>query len=506
MKSKLLFWHDASVVHYAIAKYIQDNFDCELFAIFDVADKPRKFFENQKFVKYKKVWFYHDFILKTKRKPDLEYLKSIEEKYKIPLWLIATNDRFFNHFNIYYKFSYDEILLILEDEIKNFERILDEVNPDYMIFYEYHQQHNYIFYLMCKARKIKILMMVDTRTIMNSYHGKRKEINYYLTAEMDEFLPLPNILKTSTYKGVVSKDNSGVNNSNSSNLDLTPIHNSAPKYFSAFLKYLFTNDTNVKTHFSYFGRSKLKVIFKTIAYELRAKYRENFMKKNLNYAVPDDSPFIYFPLHQELERILLISAPFYTNQLEQIKNIAQSLPIGYKLYIKEHPGMRLRGWRSISEMKKIMKLHNVCLFHPSVEQTELISKCDLVISIKGTAAIEAAFHKKPSIIFENVGVYQLSSIHKLKNITELPNAIKNSLKMKIDPNEINTYVTASNQISFESEFAKIEETFQEQFGVGGYYVNVEIDSQKMKEFLEKFRLELTELAMAHIKKIKELSN
>ena len=51
---------------------------------------------------------------------------------------------------------------------------------------------------------------------------------------MDEFLPLPNILKTSTYKGVVSKDNSGVNNSNSSNLDLTPIHNSTPKYFSAF--------------------------------------------------------------------------------------------------------------------------------------------------------------------------------------------------------------------------------------------------------------------------------
>ena len=134
MKPKLLFWHDASVVHYAIAKSIQDDFDCELFSIFDVADKPRKFFENQKFVKYKKIWFYHDFILKTKRKPDLEYLKSTEKKYNIPLWLIATNDRFFNHFNTYRKFSYDEILLILEDEIKFFERVLDEVNPDYMIF------------------------------------------------------------------------------------------------------------------------------------------------------------------------------------------------------------------------------------------------------------------------------------------------------------------------------------------------------------------------------------
>ena len=153
-----------------------------------------------------------------------------------------------------------------------------------------------------------------------------------------------------------------------------------------------------------------------------------------------------------------------------------------------------------------MKLHNVCLFHPSVKQTELISKCNLVVSIKGTSAIEAAFYKKPSIVFENVGIYKLSSIHKLKNITELPNAIKNSLKMKIDPNEINTYLNAINQISFNSEFDKIEGAFQEQFGIGGYYVNTEIDSQKMKEFLEKFKPGLTELAMVHIKKIKELSN
>ena len=122
MKPKLFFWIDSAYVHFGLAKFIQDNFDCELFSIFEVSDKPKKFFQSQKLVKFKKTWFYHDYILKIKRKPDLNYLKSIEEKYNIPLWLIATNDRFFNHFNRFYKFSSDEILLILEDEIKLFSR------------------------------------------------------------------------------------------------------------------------------------------------------------------------------------------------------------------------------------------------------------------------------------------------------------------------------------------------------------------------------------------------
>ncbi len=314
MKHKLLFWHDVSMVHFALAKYIQDNFDCELFAIFDIADKSRLFFETQQFVNYKKIWFYYDYILKTKRKPNLDYLRSIEEKYDIPLWLIASNDRFFNHFNTYHKFSYDEILLILEDEIKIFEKILDQVNPDCMIFSEWHQQHNYIFYKVCKARKIKILMMSPTRTGAQIKGQKITNDRYYLTNEFDQFLPLPNIIKTSDKENIASKRVSEFTHSDSDNMDYPSVHNSISYYFSAFLKYLFTEDTNVKTHFTYFGRSKLKVIFKTIVHELRAKYRKNFMDKNLDYSIRDDLPFIYFPLHQELERVLLVAAPFYQNQ------------------------------------------------------------------------------------------------------------------------------------------------------------------------------------------------
>jgi hypothetical protein len=190
MKPKLFFWIDTSGVHYGLAKYIQDNFDCELFSIFEMTDKPKIFFESQKLVKFKKIWFYYDYILKIKRKPDLNYLKSIEKKYNIPLWVIAANDRIFNHFNNFYKFSRDEILLILEDGIKLFERVLDEVKPDFLVMFETHQQHNHLFYKICKARNIKILMTIPSRTPVTKDHLPNENM-YYLADEHDKFLPLP---------------------------------------------------------------------------------------------------------------------------------------------------------------------------------------------------------------------------------------------------------------------------------------------------------------------------
>ena len=105
MKPKLLFWIDALKIHFGLAKFIQDNLDCDMYSIFEITDKPKKFFQKQKLVEFKKVWFYYDYILKTKRKPDLNYLKSIEEKYNIFLWLIPANDRFFTNLNKFYRFS-----------------------------------------------------------------------------------------------------------------------------------------------------------------------------------------------------------------------------------------------------------------------------------------------------------------------------------------------------------------------------------------------------------------
>ncbi len=322
MKPKLLFWNDTMRLHFILAKYIQDNFDCEMYSIFEIPEGKKTFSQKQKFVKFKKVWYYHDYILKTKRKPDLNYLKAIEEKYHIFLWLIATNDRFFSNFNKFYKFSYDEILLILEDEIKLYEMILDEVKPDFVLMPNTDHQHNHIFYEICKSRGIKVITPFVARTGFYS-KGSVFPSRIYLNDHVDPYLPLPNKKnKKNDNKPTITQQNNTSTDKKYSDDALqfrVQEHLISRNYGKAATKYLFTKDENVKTHYTYFGRSKIKVIFEMLLYELRKQRRESFMNSNLKNEIDQKTNFVYFPLHQEIERILLLGAPFFMNQLEVIR-------------------------------------------------------------------------------------------------------------------------------------------------------------------------------------------
>ena len=121
MQKKILVWIDRSLVNFVLAKYLQENIECELYSIYDVIEKPKEYFEKQKLVKFEKSWYFHDHILKTENKIDKNYLNKIEKKYAIPLWLIASNDRFFNNFNQYYNFSYNEIMILVVKYLHDFQ-------------------------------------------------------------------------------------------------------------------------------------------------------------------------------------------------------------------------------------------------------------------------------------------------------------------------------------------------------------------------------------------------
>jgi len=61
-RPKILFWINTFFLHFGISNYIQKEFDSDLFAIIDVPNNPKKFFQQQKIVDFKKIWFYHNFI------------------------------------------------------------------------------------------------------------------------------------------------------------------------------------------------------------------------------------------------------------------------------------------------------------------------------------------------------------------------------------------------------------------------------------------------------------
>ena len=275
------------------------------------------------------------------------------------------------------------------------------------------------------------------------------------------------------------------------------------KRISAGIEYIFNSDNkNTETHFAYFGRSKSTVLLDAIKQSLQKRSRSSFIDQNLQTSIDRSEKFIYFPLGLDQEHSLLIGAPYYTNQIETIRHVAKSIPINYKLYVKEHPFSGTRNWRSISDYKEIMNIPNVRLLHHSIPNDELFQNCSLVIAAMGSSCLDAAFYGKPSIIFGKMFYSILPSVHHVETLSKLPEIIRSSLQESVNLQDIERFMTIfeKNSVDFNlNRFTLIESNT---FFYNGQLVDVEITEPQMKSFIEETTKMFSPLVDEHIKKLK----
>lgn len=496
MTNKIVFWIDAFLLPYCIAYYLQKiDPDCEIYAVVDLTPKPKKFFDKQSLVQFKKIWYYHDKIT-TNATLDLSYLTHFEKKYNIDLWKLAINERLFYRFNNFHKFNDKEIQIILEQECKLFESILDEIKPDFLIGQKPNYHHSELFYELCLKKGVIPILITQSRIAYHSIlcqdaqkldssplFNEIKSNNRSLS-ELRDFLKSVNVSKQLIdYKNNLSNSNYGK--------------------LKAFMDFaLFSDNEHSKTYYTYFGRRKSKVLSHTIQSIIRKKIRQRFIDKTLLKDINMNEKFVYFPLAMDEERNLLIGAPYYTNQIEIIRIIAKSLPVDYKLYVKEHYSVAIRDWRQISDYKEIMEIPNVRLFHPSVPNELFLKNCGLVVTIAGTSAFEAAFYEKPSIIFSDTNYSVLPSVHKIKSIEELPMAIRKSLQTKVNSDDLDKFLTILEKDSINFDLYGFITKMDNSFYYGGNLVNVEITEEQMISFLRNNENVLRDLISEYIKKMK----
>jgi hypothetical protein len=129
--------------------------------------------------------------------------------------------------------------------------------------------------------------------------------------------------------------------------------------------------------------------------------------------------FAFFPLHYEPELSLLLLAPYYTDQISLIRQIARSLPVHIKLVVKEHPVMA--EYRPRSFYKALKKIPNVKIISPTISSFEVIPNAKLIFTITGTVGWEAVLLKKPVISFGHQSFNALTSVVTFcKEIERLP--------------------------------------------------------------------------------------
>jgi len=499
-KDKILFFIDLWFFHFGIAKYLQDRSDFELYSIIESEDKAKKFFNNQQIVKFKKTWQYLDNVSKKNKKPDISFLKSFEEKYGINLWRIAYSERAFYQYNRFHKFTQNEILLIIEQEARFFESVLDEVNPKFLSLMSPTSHHTQLLYEMCRFRGIHCLVFSFVRFANRAMISENTNSigNFKINSKKNSssnktFVQLQTFLK----KHDASKKIDEVKE--------VGFESHAWERYKAIIKFFITSRTpSFNTHWINFGKTRNRYLRIKFSNFFTKKKRTAFLNQNLVKQLDYSKPFVYFPLHFEPEQVLLIGdAQFYSNQIAVIANISRSLPIDYVLFVKEHPAMKIGGWRENYFYEQIMELPNVILIHPSVSSEEIIKKCSLVITIGGTTAQEAAFYNKSAITFTDQIYSILPSVYKLRTLEELPEAIRTSLNRKVNPSDVEEYIKIINENSFELNLESTSADFGYRFGLKGLIMDAELPESQVMNLLKDYQPMFEKLAEEHIKKIQE---
>jgi len=493
-QAKILFWIDSVWSQFAYAKFIQDSYDGDFFAISDLIPPHKSYLGTQTYVNFKKIWDIRGNQEKINNVSiDLNYLSSIEKKFDLNIWSIVYADRYFYKFNSYHNFTRDEILKHVQLDCKLYEKIIDEINPEFLIMYSYMDFRQELLYRMCKSKGIKIMMI----------NYPKVNYKFWITETTDksdqdfDFNPDEHILRVKSFEELrepmTKLTDSLENYAKKKNLI-------QGKFKSALPFFLFLYDSNYKKLYRNIGRTRFKILFNEFKVIYNSSLVNNFFKKNLSKEIDPKEKFVYFPIHFEPERAITEPAPYYTNQIEVIVNIAKSLPTEYRLYVKEHPFQESAGWKNIDFYKKIYNLPNVTLLHHTIPQSEILQKCSLVITISGTTGLEALFYEKPVITFGDTVYSEISSVSKIIDINDLPKMIQNSLQQKVNFVELDAFVKFVDDNSFDYDWFGIQKFIEDNFLQGGFLAT-DISNNKIDLLFEKYNSTFELVAQEFIKKI-----
>jgi len=365
---------------------------------------------------------------------DTNRLKDIENKYthftslnKQLLSSHATSTPNHGYF-FYNSTTYEENLYWLLLNYDKTETLLDEIKPDYIFDIDFGEIQRSILNEIANYKKIPYVTIDHSRYkkfflpcftlgreldqyFINAYNKNRDKIDIKEFISNVESYRTKSTLMSEIYKG-----------------QMTSSYNF--NFWDAIKLLLEKNYIFIISFINQIKNDEFKIgfrtplyanIFKKILFFYYYVFRKFYLLSKFNkYANnPKDEKYIYLPLHKIPESSTYVKSPMYVNEISLIEAISKSMPISWKLYVKEHQSMI--GMRDLKFYKKVKKLHNVKIVKSNFyhDPKPWIEKSLGVITITGTSAFEAAMLNKPAIVYGNVFYNVISGIKVAKSFEEL---------------------------------------------------------------------------------------
>lgn len=140
-------------------------------------------------------------------------------------------------------------------------------------------------------------------------------------------------------------------------------------------------------------------VLNRLARNLARRMRLKSIESLYESAVAGESYYLY-PLHYHPESSTSVLSPSYVDELNVVKNIAFSLPLGTMLYVKDHPNAA--AFKSRDFYRKLASLPNVRLLSYRDPVTDLIENSNGVITLTSTMGFEA--------LLKGIPVYTLGRV------------------------------------------------------------------------------------------------
>lgn len=259
-------------------------------------------------------------------------------------------------------------------------------NKIQFIFGEITWAHELLLQRMAKKRtelNCRYLQCSDIR-IPNSRFGFFVDEREYTMLEFDEPYSTQEVIKIETpkYLGLID-------NILKDNISLLGRLKRLKRYFSG--ENIEKNDPNVVTN--KFTRLK-------IAASEEVNKSSYGLLRTVKFEQILNEKYIFFGFHKQPENSIDVHGRYYEDQALTVINLWRLLPAGWKLVVKEHTNAI--GDRTYSFYKKLLKYPGVILVNEKIDSKLLIDKSQLVVTVSGTMAYEAALMKKPAITFAKV--------------------------------------------------------------------------------------------------------
>ena len=187
------------------------------------------------------------------------------------------------------------------------------------------------------------------------------------------------------------------------------------------------------------------------------KQKNEKLAKAREYVVLEGikQPYAYFPLQFQPEATIDVFAPFFSNQIDAIRQVAMALPGDMTLVVKDHPSAL--GYRSDTYLQKVASIPNVKLVDYRTPADQVLKGALVVISPNSTTLMEGAIFGKPGIQLGNCGTTEvIPHVSKRTDIPALSAYIRfitsDEFDLETKNAELENYVAAAYDTGWEFNY------------------------------------------------------